>query len=198
MSLCVQDLHCWDDQWYQLEPRTETYPNRGQCHLQFLLTHKKVRGDGEGGPFPLPWQDEAAACSLGPILGSQIPAPQPEVPAPGFAYAGKQARPSPELHASMGALLLMHQHPLARLQTGLSGPMLFGFLCPHSDCVPACSGKLWLLLLCLVSFQRATTSSRTQPSYTVHRHLLQQLVSYEILQHQVPRGRSSPPAAGLG
>uniref|UniRef100_A0A8B9GER0 Unc-13 homolog D n=1 Tax=Amazona collaria TaxID=241587 RepID=A0A8B9GER0_9PSIT len=67
-----QDLHCWNDQWYQLEPRTETYPNRGQCHLQFLLTHKK----------------------------------------------------------------------------------------------------------------RATTSSRTQPSYIVHRHLLQQLVSYEILQHQ--------------
>uniref|UniRef100_A0A663DNF9 Unc-13 homolog D n=1 Tax=Aquila chrysaetos chrysaetos TaxID=223781 RepID=A0A663DNF9_AQUCH len=70
--LRLKDLHCWDDQWYQLEPRTETYPNRGQCHLQFLLTHKK----------------------------------------------------------------------------------------------------------------RATTSSRTQPSYTVHRHLLQQLVSYEILQHQ--------------
>uniref|UniRef100_A0A672UVS1 Unc-13 homolog D n=1 Tax=Strigops habroptila TaxID=2489341 RepID=A0A672UVS1_STRHB len=70
--LHLKDLHCWNDQWYQLEPRTETYPNRGQCHLQFLLTHKK----------------------------------------------------------------------------------------------------------------RATTSSRTQPSYTVHRHLLQQLVSYEILQHQ--------------
>uniref|UniRef100_A0A8C0BJR8 Unc-13 homolog D n=1 Tax=Buteo japonicus TaxID=224669 RepID=A0A8C0BJR8_9AVES len=70
--LRLKDLHCWDDQWYQLEPRTETYPNRGQCHLQFLLTHKK----------------------------------------------------------------------------------------------------------------RATTNSRTQPSYTVHRHLLQQLVSYEILQHQ--------------
>uniref|UniRef100_A0A8B9T663 Unc-13 homolog D n=1 Tax=Anas platyrhynchos TaxID=8839 RepID=A0A8B9T663_ANAPL len=70
--LRLKDLHCWDDQWYQLEPRTETYPNRGQCHLQFLLTHKR----------------------------------------------------------------------------------------------------------------RATTSSRTQPSYTVHRHLLQQLVSYEILQHQ--------------
>ncbi|XP_061222894.1 protein unc-13 homolog D isoform X4 [Neopsephotus bourkii] len=70
--LHLKDLHCWNDRWYQLEPRTETYPNRGQCHLQFLLTHKK----------------------------------------------------------------------------------------------------------------RATTSSRTQPSYTVHRHLLQQLVSYEILQHQ--------------
>ncbi|XP_068769290.1 protein unc-13 homolog D isoform X2 [Struthio camelus] len=70
--LHLKDLHCWDDQWHQLEPRTETYPNRGQCHLQFLLTHKK----------------------------------------------------------------------------------------------------------------RTTTSSRTQPSYTVHRHLLQQLVSYEILQHQ--------------
>uniref|UniRef100_A0A8D2N8Z3 Unc-13 homolog D n=1 Tax=Zonotrichia albicollis TaxID=44394 RepID=A0A8D2N8Z3_ZONAL len=68
----LKDLHCWDDQWYQLEPRTETYPERGHCHLQFLLTHKK----------------------------------------------------------------------------------------------------------------RATTSSRTQPSYTVHRHLLQQLVSHEILQHQ--------------
>ncbi|XP_009474916.1 PREDICTED: protein unc-13 homolog D [Nipponia nippon] len=70
--LRLKDLHCSDDQWYQLEPRTETYPNRGQCHLQCLLTHKK----------------------------------------------------------------------------------------------------------------RATMSSRTQPSYTVHRHLLQQLVSYEILQHQ--------------
>ncbi|NWI97415.1 UN13D protein, partial [Pitta sordida] len=70
--LRLKDLHCWNDQWYQLEPRTETYPNRGHCHLQFLLMHKK----------------------------------------------------------------------------------------------------------------RATTSSRTQPSYTVHRHLLQQLVSYEILQHQ--------------
>ncbi|NXP40458.1 UN13D protein, partial [Leiothrix lutea] len=72
----LKDLHCWNDQWYQLEPRTETYPERGHCHLQFLLTHKK----------------------------------------------------------------------------------------------------------------RATTSSRTQPSYTVHRHLLQQLVSHEILQHQVPQG----------
>ncbi|XP_010086469.1 PREDICTED: protein unc-13 homolog D, partial [Pterocles gutturalis] len=58
--LRLKDLHCWDDRWYQLEPRTETYPNRGQ----------------------------------------------------------------------------------------------------------------------------ATTCSRTQPSYTVHRHLLQQLVSHEILQHQ--------------
>ncbi|XP_062447892.1 protein unc-13 homolog D isoform X3 [Rhea pennata] len=70
--LRLKDLHCRDDQWHLLEPRTETYPNRGQCHLQFLLTHKK----------------------------------------------------------------------------------------------------------------RTTTSSRTQPSYNVHRHLLQQLVSYEILQHQ--------------
>ncbi|XP_077183900.1 protein unc-13 homolog D isoform X3 [Paroedura picta] len=70
--LRVQDLHCREDCWHTLEPRTETYPNRGQCHLQFLLMHKK----------------------------------------------------------------------------------------------------------------RATSASKTQPSYTVHRHLLQQLVSYEILQHQ--------------
>lgn len=98
----------------------------------------------------------------------------------------------------MGALTLVHLPPLAQLQMELSGPMLFGFLCSHSDCIPMCSGELWLFLLCLVFFQRATTSSRTQPSYTVHRHLLQQLVSYEILQHQVPRRRSGSPAAGLG
>ncbi|XP_006018342.2 protein unc-13 homolog D [Alligator sinensis] len=72
LVLRLQDLHCRDDQWYTLEPRTETYPNRGQCHLQFLLTHKK----------------------------------------------------------------------------------------------------------------RCTFLSKTQPSYTVHRHLLQQMVSYEMLQHQ--------------
>ncbi|XP_048343654.1 protein unc-13 homolog D isoform X2 [Sphaerodactylus townsendi] len=70
--LRVKDLHCREDGWHNLEPRTETYPNRGQCHLQFLMIHKK----------------------------------------------------------------------------------------------------------------RMTTASRTQPSYTVHRNLLQQMVSYEILQHQ--------------
>uniref|UniRef100_A0A8C0IQR6 Unc-13 homolog D n=1 Tax=Chelonoidis abingdonii TaxID=106734 RepID=A0A8C0IQR6_CHEAB len=70
--LRLQDLHCRNDHWYNLEPRTETHPNRGQCHLQFLMTHKK----------------------------------------------------------------------------------------------------------------RATSLSKTQPSYTVHRHLLQQMVLYEILQHQ--------------
>ncbi|XP_042310648.1 LOW QUALITY PROTEIN: protein unc-13 homolog D [Sceloporus undulatus] len=70
--LHLQDLHCRNDRWYKLEPRTETYPNRGHCHLQFLLIHKK----------------------------------------------------------------------------------------------------------------RATVASKTQPSYMVHRHLLQQMVSYEILQHQ--------------
>ena len=93
LSLCVQDLHCWDDRWYQLEPRTETYPNRGQCHLQFLLTHKKVEEDGDRDPFLLPWQDGAAAHPLGPILGSQIPAPGPELPAPGFARAGNLLDP---------------------------------------------------------------------------------------------------------
>ncbi|XP_075759754.1 protein unc-13 homolog D isoform X2 [Pelodiscus sinensis] len=70
--LRLHELHCRNDHWYNLEPRTETYPDRGQCHLQFLLTHKK----------------------------------------------------------------------------------------------------------------RSTSLSKTQPSYTVHRHLLQQMVFYEILQHQ--------------
>ncbi|KAM4664485.1 protein unc-13 homolog D isoform 2-T2 [Discoglossus pictus] len=37
----MKDLKCKEDLWYHLEPRTETYPDRGQCHLQFLLTHKK-------------------------------------------------------------------------------------------------------------------------------------------------------------
>ncbi|KAG8565702.1 hypothetical protein GDO81_012950 [Engystomops pustulosus] len=39
--LRLRDLKCKEDRWYHLEPRTETYPDRGQCHLQFLLTHKK-------------------------------------------------------------------------------------------------------------------------------------------------------------
>ncbi|XP_005407531.1 PREDICTED: protein unc-13 homolog D isoform X2 [Chinchilla lanigera] len=39
--LRLQDLRCRDDQWYPLEPRTETYPDRGQCHLQFQLIHKR-------------------------------------------------------------------------------------------------------------------------------------------------------------
>uniref|UniRef100_A0A8C3IYP1 Unc-13 homolog D n=1 Tax=Chrysemys picta bellii TaxID=8478 RepID=A0A8C3IYP1_CHRPI len=72
LVLRLQDLHCRNDHWYNLEPRTETHPDRGQCHLQSLMTHKK----------------------------------------------------------------------------------------------------------------RATSLSKTQPSYTVHRHLLQQMVLYEILQHQ--------------
>ncbi|XP_061472194.1 protein unc-13 homolog D isoform X2 [Rhineura floridana] len=71
--LRLQDLRSRDDRWCRLEPRTETYPNRGHCHLQFLFIHKK----------------------------------------------------------------------------------------------------------------RATLASKTQPSYTIHRHLLQQMVSYELLQHQV-------------
>ncbi|XP_028572752.2 protein unc-13 homolog D isoform X1 [Podarcis muralis] len=71
--LRLQDLHGRDDRWCRLEPRTETYPNRGHCHLQFLFMHKR----------------------------------------------------------------------------------------------------------------RATSASKTQPSYTVHRHLLQQMVSYELLRHQV-------------
>lgn len=70
--LRLQDLRCREDQWYPLEPCTETYPDRGQCHLQFQFIHKR----------------------------------------------------------------------------------------------------------------RATAASRSQPSYTVHFHLLQQLVSYEVTQHQ--------------
>lgn len=84
----------------------------------------------------------------------------------------------------------MHLYPLAGLQKGLSDPTLLGVLCPHSLTVSlhvqaSCGDCTYSFYAS--SFQRATTSSRTQPSYTVHRHLLQQLVSYEILQHQVPR-----------
>ncbi|XP_076399864.1 protein unc-13 homolog D isoform X3 [Peromyscus maniculatus bairdii] len=70
--LKLQDLRCREDQWYPLEPCTETYPDRGRCHLQFQFIHKR----------------------------------------------------------------------------------------------------------------RATVASRSQPSYTVHLHLLQQLVSHEVTQHQ--------------
>ncbi|KAK1330818.1 hypothetical protein QTO34_008756 [Cnephaeus nilssonii] len=39
--LRLQDLRCREDQWYRLEPCTETYPDRGRCHLQFQLIHKR-------------------------------------------------------------------------------------------------------------------------------------------------------------
>ncbi|XP_053495444.1 protein unc-13 homolog D [Ictalurus furcatus] len=39
--LRLQDLHCTEDKWYILQPRTETYPDRGQCHLQLKLIHKQ-------------------------------------------------------------------------------------------------------------------------------------------------------------
>ncbi|XP_066560989.1 protein unc-13 homolog D isoform X2 [Amia ocellicauda] len=42
--LKLQDLHCTEDQWYILEPRTETYPERGKCHLQLKFIHKERDG----------------------------------------------------------------------------------------------------------------------------------------------------------
>lgn len=103
-----QDLRCREDQWYPLEPCTETYPDRGRCHLQFQLIHKRV--------------------GLGPRPG-----------------ASQRPAGSDGLHRVRGAPL---------------------------------TAALALL-------QRATEASRSQPSYTVHLHLLQQLVSHEVTQHQV-------------
>uniref|UniRef100_A0A3B5ACK4 Unc-13 homolog D n=1 Tax=Stegastes partitus TaxID=144197 RepID=A0A3B5ACK4_9TELE len=42
--LKLQDLHCTEDSWYNLEPRTETYPDRGQCHLKLKFIHKSRDG----------------------------------------------------------------------------------------------------------------------------------------------------------
>ncbi|XP_055032990.2 protein unc-13 homolog D [Misgurnus anguillicaudatus] len=39
--LNLKDLYCTEDTWYNLEPRTVTYPNRGQCHLQLKFIHKE-------------------------------------------------------------------------------------------------------------------------------------------------------------
>ncbi|KTG34521.1 hypothetical protein cypCar_00003389 [Cyprinus carpio] len=39
--LKLKELHCTEDTWYNLEPRTETYPDRGQCHLQLKFIHKE-------------------------------------------------------------------------------------------------------------------------------------------------------------
>ncbi|KAM6164831.1 protein unc-13 homolog D isoform 2-T2 [Rhynchocyon petersi] len=41
LVLRLQDLRSREDQWYPLEPCTETYPDRGQCHLQFQFIHKR-------------------------------------------------------------------------------------------------------------------------------------------------------------
>ncbi|KAJ8264152.1 hypothetical protein GJAV_G00145820 [Gymnothorax javanicus] len=39
--LNLKDLHCTEDCWYTLEPRTDTYPDRGKCHLQLKFIHKE-------------------------------------------------------------------------------------------------------------------------------------------------------------
>ncbi|XP_062859463.1 LOW QUALITY PROTEIN: protein unc-13 homolog D [Trichomycterus rosablanca] len=41
LALKLKDLHCTEDRWYVLEPRTATYPNRGECHLQLKFIHKE-------------------------------------------------------------------------------------------------------------------------------------------------------------
>jgi hypothetical protein len=75
-------------------------------------------------------------------------------------------------------------------QEGRSGP---GLVAPSSLIdKPSWVGENWLYLAwgsplktLPTSLQRATAASRSQPSYTVHFHLLQQLVSHEVTQHQV-------------
>ncbi|KAM4623513.1 protein unc-13 homolog D [Polymixia lowei] len=42
--LKLQELHCTEDNWYDLEPRTETYPDRGRCHLNLKFIHKERDG----------------------------------------------------------------------------------------------------------------------------------------------------------
>ncbi|XP_072229595.1 protein unc-13 homolog D [Leuresthes tenuis] len=42
--LKLQDLHCTEDNWYNLEPQTETYPDRGRCHLILKFIHKARDG----------------------------------------------------------------------------------------------------------------------------------------------------------
>ncbi|XP_038633526.1 protein unc-13 homolog D isoform X2 [Scyliorhinus canicula] len=38
----LQDLsYTPEDEWYPLEPRTETYPDRGKCHLQLRVIHEE-------------------------------------------------------------------------------------------------------------------------------------------------------------
>lgn len=58
-----QDLRCREDQWYPLEPCTETYPDRGQCHLQFQFIHKRV-GLGSG-PGASQWSSWVGRPALG-------------------------------------------------------------------------------------------------------------------------------------
>ncbi|KAK5850422.1 hypothetical protein PBY51_001305 [Eleginops maclovinus] len=50
--LKLQDLHCTEDNWYNLEPRTETYPDRGQCHLNLKFIHKARDGTLSAGRSP--------------------------------------------------------------------------------------------------------------------------------------------------
>lgn len=54
-NVSLQDLHCTEDNWYNLEPRTETYPDRGQCHLNLKFIHKSVSAGLH--PVTLCWFD---------------------------------------------------------------------------------------------------------------------------------------------
>ncbi|KAM7382119.1 hypothetical protein PAMA_012811 [Pampus argenteus] len=44
--LKLQNLHCTEDNWHYLEPRTETYPDRGQCHLNHKARDRML-SDGQ-------------------------------------------------------------------------------------------------------------------------------------------------------
>nr|XP_015211557.1 PREDICTED: protein unc-13 homolog D isoform X1 [Lepisosteus oculatus]XP_015211558.1 PREDICTED: protein unc-13 homolog D isoform X1 [Lepisosteus oculatus] len=44
VALSLQNLHYTEDEWYTLEPRTETYPDRGKCHMQLKFIHKERDG----------------------------------------------------------------------------------------------------------------------------------------------------------
>ncbi|XP_056626913.1 protein unc-13 homolog D [Triplophysa dalaica] len=50
--LKLKNLHCTEDSWYILEPRTETYPDRGQCHLQLKFIHKEKDDSLSAGRSP--------------------------------------------------------------------------------------------------------------------------------------------------
>lgn len=62
--LAHQDLRCREDHWYPLEPCTETYPDRGQCHLQFQFIHKRVGlGPGPGASQGPSWAGRATPAT---------------------------------------------------------------------------------------------------------------------------------------
>lgn len=144
--------------------------------LQVSGVRKRVREGLKGGVVG-PHQAEPGVC---------LPLPLCPPGLPGSALPGGSVVPSGAAHGDPPRPGPVPPPVPAHPQAGRPGPRTRG---PPAVCLGQVDGPCWgwgrLLTAMLALSQRATVASRSQPSYSVHLHLLQQLVSHEVTQHQV-------------